>query len=241
MNLADIEGKKSVVSVSTEELEDATTPKSLQSPQSLYLDAMDSFSSCTSVMEFEALQTTDAAISAAIAISCLVSQVVDTEVDPLELSTAIVKEIVEGAMGEKELCPVCYDELPLSLTEVTECNHRFCKCCLTKVRETKPMCPLCRHRIGEDPPRSFAAQYEDSILQLLAQLLSISHTLDRRRYVFARDTRHVLLDIFLGTRDENSSEDPTVTNNLILFDIDEEEAAGFRQLRRVPMMPTPSV
>eukprot|EP01060_Flectonema_neradi_P014308 TRINITY_DN21007_c0_g1_i1.p1 TRINITY_DN21007_c0_g1~~TRINITY_DN21007_c0_g1_i1.p1 ORF type:complete len:247 (+),score=31.59 TRINITY_DN21007_c0_g1_i1:51-791(+) len=203
----------------------------IQSPQSIYLDAMDSFSSCTSAMDFETMPVSDAAVAAAVVVSCFANRVVaDAKVDPFELSLSIVNEIIENSMGEKELCPVCYDELPVSLTELTDCNHRFCKCCLEKVRKTKPMCPLCRRRIGEDPPRSFAAShYENSILQLLAQLLSISHTLDRRRYIFARENRHnVLYDIFLGIREEAESENQSSAGNLILVDIDDEEEGGLR-------------
>eukprot|EP01062_Namystynia_karyoxenos_P065572 TRINITY_DN5926_c0_g1_i6.p1 TRINITY_DN5926_c0_g1~~TRINITY_DN5926_c0_g1_i6.p1 ORF type:complete len:1145 (+),score=312.34 TRINITY_DN5926_c0_g1_i6:75-3509(+) len=68
-----------------------------------------------------------------------------------------------------DLCPVCYDTLQRDTLEQTPCGHRFCSGCLERVRATRPLCPMCRHRIGEDPPRrdSNLGEIVDALLLLM--------------------------------------------------------------------------
>ena len=40
------------------------------------------------------------------------------------------------------ICPICYEEIIEEY--VTECNHKFCKVCITKWAKIKPLCPYCK-------------------------------------------------------------------------------------------------
>eukprot|EP01059_Diplonema_ambulator_P007487 TRINITY_DN16958_c0_g1_i1.p1 TRINITY_DN16958_c0_g1~~TRINITY_DN16958_c0_g1_i1.p1 ORF type:complete len:148 (+),score=32.36 TRINITY_DN16958_c0_g1_i1:31-474(+) len=126
----------------------------------------------------------------------LVDEVVDA------LFGEIEEQVVEEVLGDAETCVICFEEVLAECMETTECNHRFCKRCLGKIRESKPFCPLCRTRIGSDPPS--LAHIEDHILHLLLRLLSVSSMLHSPHLV--TDTRHVLLDIILGTHEEEGGD-----------------------------------
>eukprot|EP01064_Diplonema_japonicum_P015996 TRINITY_DN24037_c0_g1_i1.p1 TRINITY_DN24037_c0_g1~~TRINITY_DN24037_c0_g1_i1.p1 ORF type:complete len:163 (+),score=40.92 TRINITY_DN24037_c0_g1_i1:57-545(+) len=121
-----------------------------------------------------------------------------------ELFAEVAEEVLEGMM-EVETCVVCFEEMMGECMGVTECNHRFCKMCLEKIRETKPFCPLCRRRIGPDPPH--LVQIEENVLHLLLRFLSVSSMLRSPQHVAAPDTRHVLLDIILGMYDAEIPQD----------------------------------
>ncbi|KAJ9461602.1 hypothetical protein DIPPA_19894 [Diplonema papillatum] len=120
-----------------------------------------------------------------------------------DLLNDVVAEVVSDATGSPEVCVVCYEDTRPSQMETTVCNHRFCKPCLDKIKKTRPMCPLCRFRLGEDPP---APAYEESIFHLLIRLISLSSRLNRQD-TLERDTRHMLLDIVFGVRNSNLSND----------------------------------
>eukprot|EP00754_Rhynchopus_humris_P045379 Rhum_TRINITY_DN484_c0_g1::Rhum_TRINITY_DN484_c0_g1_i1::g.1463::m.1463 len=114
-----------------------------------------------------------------------------------------VDEVVEGMVGAPlHTCVVCYEEARPSQTETTPCAHTFCKACLQRVRETRPFCPLCRARIGEDPPVSFPT--EDSVLRLLVRLLTVadsSATASAAAEALGNETRRILMDLVLGLRE----------------------------------------
>ena len=122
--------------------------------------------------------------------------------------------VVENLMGEEETCIVCYEEARPSQMERTPCDHSFCKPCLQKIRETRPFCPLCRARIGEDPPPAYPV-VEDTVLHLLVRLLSVSHSVGIHHHPFGRESRRVLLDIVLGMGEPRGTP-------LRLEDLDEE-------------------
>lgn len=45
-------------------------------------------------------------------------------------------------------CFICLD--PVTESTVTMCGHLFCKNCIHKWIETKPVCPVCNSKIGKD-------------------------------------------------------------------------------------------
>ena len=47
-------------------------------------------------------------------------------------------------MSKKEICSICQNEIDISKSVLTSCNHRFCTTCFFKWLEKKADCPNCR-------------------------------------------------------------------------------------------------
>jgi len=68
----------------------------------------------------------------------------------LSIKTIMVKSKIQHS--DKD-CPICLDELEYDNIQKTNCNHEFCKDCLTKTikgfanRRNYAKCPLCRSNI----------------------------------------------------------------------------------------------
>ena len=51
--------------------------------------------------------------------------------------------------GEKDTCPICYEEQEL---RKLECNHQFCSNCVCNIVEKTKSCPICRGNIYMTTP-----------------------------------------------------------------------------------------
>ncbi|GIX95877.1 hypothetical protein CDAR_376961 [Caerostris darwini] len=45
-------------------------------------------------------------------------------------------------------CPICLEELSLSVFATTVCRHQFCKLCMRRWIENQKVCPVCRKRLN---------------------------------------------------------------------------------------------
>nr|XP_033801136.1 E3 ubiquitin-protein ligase DTX3L isoform X2 [Geotrypetes seraphini] len=74
---------------------------------------------------------------------------VPMEIDEADGFTLISKPKSEAATGENKenTCPICLDKLE-EKTMLSKCKHEFCKECINKAMEHKPVCPICNTCYG---------------------------------------------------------------------------------------------
>ena len=52
-------------------------------------------------------------------------------------------------------CPICLDFIPKGEMDITNCGHKFCKSCLTTLKQTpEPKCALCRVELWIKKPEA---------------------------------------------------------------------------------------
>ncbi|XP_030065038.1 E3 ubiquitin-protein ligase DTX3L [Microcaecilia unicolor] len=82
---------------------------------------------------------------------------VPMEVEEMDGFTVISKRESEAATGEKKeiTCPICLDKLEEKVV-LSKCKHEFCKECIHKAMNQKPVCPVCNTCygtvMGNQPP-----------------------------------------------------------------------------------------
>ena len=76
-----------------------------------------------------------------------------SQIEVIESVPQFIKDEMEQMIVKLRLeieCPVCMDIIDAEggQLEITKCGHKFCKGCITRVRETaEPTCPSCRVKL----------------------------------------------------------------------------------------------
>ncbi len=73
---------------------------------------------------------------------------------------------VEAVNEEKDICSICYDELPKAKTTL-KCGHSYCTGCILKWFQRNDTCPMCR-AVVEEAPKSGPSQHRIHINTLHA-------------------------------------------------------------------------
>ena len=71
------------------------------------------------------------------------------------------------SITEQENCPICIDQI--TDLHTTECDHKFCKCCIDRWLESHINCPLCRHQLIIEPTVELQ---EESIMMSMMRMMN---------------------------------------------------------------------
>lgn len=64
--------------------------------------------------------------------------------DPSHVASSVsATSASHGTQPEEETCPICMEVIGTTEKEILKCKHSFCKECLKKAFEYKPVCPTC--------------------------------------------------------------------------------------------------
>lgn len=73
----------------------------------------------------------------------------DQDVVPLtEKNRALLQEALRLYIDSQEDCAICYDTPTVPV--ITNCQHVFCRHCITKAVQLQGKCPMCRNPLTED-------------------------------------------------------------------------------------------
>ena len=68
---------------------------------------------------------------------------------PESLPTHIIKELEDNIaeLKKKIECPICLEIIERGSLDVSNCGHKYCKGCLSRLKETTKKCAICRKKL----------------------------------------------------------------------------------------------